>query len=138
MHGITLPARQALWVLDVAHNKDGMAQVHRQLSEMKFDRLHLVFGMVRDKDVTAVLDLLPQADHYYFTQAHIPRALPVSDLAAAAEAKGIAGASFANVNDALDAALVQAGTNDLILVCGSIFLVAEVEKERIAQPAAKV
>jgi dihydrofolate synthase / folylpolyglutamate synthase len=125
---------QPLVVLDVAHNKDGMAQVHRQLAEMTYSKLHLVFGMVRDKDVAAVLDLVPAADHYYFTQAHIPRALPASELALAAESKGLKGALFNNVNDALQEALAAAAAHDLILVCGSIFLVAEVEKERFSAP----
>jgi dihydrofolate synthase/folylpolyglutamate synthase len=126
---------EPLLVLDVAHNKEGMAQVRRQLSEMSFERLHLVFGIVRDKDVASVVDLLPRADHYYFTQAHIPRALPVAELTEAAAGTGVSASAFEEVNSAVAAALGAAGPRDVILVCGSIFLVAEVDKVRFAKPA---
>ncbi|GAB4091894.1 bifunctional folylpolyglutamate synthase/dihydrofolate synthase [Flaviaesturariibacter terrae] len=122
-----------LLVLDVAHNKDGLEQLRRQLRELRYRRLHLVFGMVRDKEADSILPLLPKADHYYFTQAHIPRALPLPELLEAARAAGIAGEGFEHVNDAIDAALAAAGPDDLLLVCGSIFVVAEVARDRFAQ-----
>jgi dihydrofolate synthase/folylpolyglutamate synthase len=115
-------------VLEVAHNEDGIQKMLQHVSELTFDTLHLVIGMVKDKEVEKVLQLLPQTADYYFTQANIPRALPAEDLQAKAAAQGLNGAVFKNVNSALDAAKKVAGTNDLIIVCGSIFLVAEVTK----------
>ncbi|RYD94577.1 MAG: bifunctional folylpolyglutamate synthase/dihydrofolate synthase [Sphingobacteriales bacterium] len=122
-----------LLVLDVAHNKDGLEQLKKQLRELIYGQLHLVFGMVRDKEAESVLPLLPKADAYYFTQAQIPRALPVDELATTAHNTGLIGGSYTNVNEAVEAALAAAGPDDLVLVCGSIFLVAEVDKQRFAQ-----
>ncbi|RYY40706.1 MAG: bifunctional folylpolyglutamate synthase/dihydrofolate synthase [Chitinophagaceae bacterium] len=124
---------EPLLVLDVAHNKDGIAQLRAQLGTLSYDRLHLVFGMVRDKEPATILPLLPQASFYYFAQAQIPRALPASELATAAAAASINGAAFESVNDAVASALATAGANDLVLVCGSIFLIAEVDRERFTQ-----
>ncbi|MEI6949379.1 folylpolyglutamate synthase/dihydrofolate synthase family protein [Paraflavisolibacter sp. H34] len=116
-------------VLEVAHNEDGMRQMLQHLQLISYDRLHLVFGMVKDKDITSVLKLLPKEATYYFTQADIPRALDGPSLQAEASVYQLQGETYANVNDALGAALSAAGANDLILVCGSIFLVAEVSEE---------
>ncbi|HEY1021657.1 MAG TPA: cyanophycin synthetase, partial [Flavisolibacter sp.] len=115
-------------VLEVAHNEDGVQKMLQHVAELSFDTLHLVLGMVKDKEVEKVLQLLPRSAHYYFTQADIPRALPAEDLQAKAAAQELHGAVFKNVNMALDAAKKAAGANDLIIVCGSIFLVAEVTK----------
>ena len=86
--------------------------------------------MVKDKDVNAVLSLLPKKANYYFTQSHIPRALPVSELASKGNAFGIMGSQFENVNIALQAANKNAAPNDLILVIGSVYLVAEVDRSQ--------
>ncbi|RYZ44418.1 MAG: bifunctional folylpolyglutamate synthase/dihydrofolate synthase, partial [Chitinophagaceae bacterium] len=113
-------------VLEVAHNPDGMQQMLAHLEELSFDSLHIVIGMVKDKEINTVLQLLPSSALYYFTQADIPRALPAEDLQQKAASLGLEGAVFANVNTALDAAKNSAAKNDLVIVCGSIFLVAEV------------
>jgi dihydrofolate synthase/folylpolyglutamate synthase len=120
-------------VLDVAHNRDGLAQIKLQLQEEKYSRLHLVFGMVRDKEAASTFPLLPSADFYYFTQAHIPRALPAQELADAARKASLKGDSFEDVNEAVEAALQNAHADDFVLVCGSIFVVAEVDKKRFTQ-----
>jgi dihydrofolate synthase/folylpolyglutamate synthase len=78
--------------------------------------------------VQAVLELLPKNAMYYFTQSHIPRALPVAELAAQAKAIGLNGPSFEDVNIALSDAKKNANQQDLILVIGSVFLVAEVDR----------
>lgn len=124
---------EPLLVLDVAHNKDGLEQLRQQLRTLRYKKLHLVFGMVRDKEPATILPLLPKADRYYLTQAHIPRALPVEELGQAAQAMGIDGKQFADVNSAIEAALEAAGPDDLVLACGSIFVIAEVAKKRFAQ-----
>jgi dihydrofolate synthase/folylpolyglutamate synthase len=113
-------------ILDVAHNADGLKQVAEQIELSTFNVLHIVIGMVKDKDVKASLALLPKYARYYFTKAQLPRALPENELAAMAESNGLTGQAFATVKDALNAAKQHAGTEDMILVCGSVFVIAEV------------
>ena len=114
-------------VLDVAHNVDGIKQIVEQLETSNYHHIHIVMGMVKDKDVEHVLALLPTTASYYFTNAQIPRALEAESLKHKAESIGLIGNSFADVNIALQNALQHAETNDLILVCGSVFVVGEVE-----------
>jgi dihydrofolate synthase/folylpolyglutamate synthase len=113
-------------ILDVAHNVDGITELVKQLEITNHHALHIVTGMVKDKDIDKVLSLLPQNAHYYFTQAQIPRALPAKDLQQLAEKYGLKGSEFPNVNLAIREALAQSKKEDLILVCGSVFLVGEV------------
>lgn len=115
-------------VLEVAHNPDGISQMLLHLKQISFDQLHIIIGMVKDKDITSILNMLPQDAQYYFTQAGIPRALDADDLKEQAAGCGLKGTSYNNVNLALEKALKKAGKNDLVLVCGSIFLVAEVKR----------
>jgi dihydrofolate synthase / folylpolyglutamate synthase len=124
-----------LVILEVAHNKDGIEQMLKHLQNLDYKSLHLVVGMVKDKDATPVLEMLPQDAHYYFTQAHIPRALPGKELQTKAASFSLKGNVYENVNEALQDALTKASIDDLIIVCGSIFLVAEVNKESILQQA---
>jgi dihydrofolate synthase/folylpolyglutamate synthase len=120
-------------ILDVAHNEDGIRQVVTQLELMDFDDLHIVMGMVKDKDITRVLALLPPVARYYFTNATIPRALPAEELKAAAAAFGLEGKTFSDVNSAIKAARQHAKSKSLILVCGSVFLVGEVNTTEFSQ-----
>ena len=113
-------------VLDVAHNEDGIRQLLRQIEVTDHEELHIVLGMVNDKDISRVLALLPAQARYYFTRAQIPRALSENELAARAGAAGLKGQSYPTVAEALTAAKNHARPKDLILVCGSIFVVAEV------------
>ncbi len=113
-------------VLDVAHNEDGIRQLLRQIEVTDHEELHIVLGMVNDKDISRVLALLPAQARYYFTRARIPRALSENELAARAGAAGLKGQSYPTVAEALAAAKNHARPKDLILVCGSIFVVAEV------------
>lgn len=115
-------------VLEVAHNREGMEQMLLHLQQLRFNRLHIVLGMVKDKDVDQSLSLFPKNASYYFTQAHIPRALDAGILRNKAAAFSLEGNFYGDVNTALNEALKQASANDLIIVCGSIFLVAEVER----------
>jgi len=113
-------------VLDVAHNEDGIRQLLRQIEVTDHEELHIVLGMVKDKDISRVLSLLPAQGHYYFTRAQIPRALPENELAAQAAAAGLKGLPYPTVADALAAAKSHARPKDLVVVCGSVFVVAEV------------
>lgn len=113
-------------VADVAHNEQGMQMLLQQLELTTYNHLHIVTGMVADKEVDKVLSLMPRQAYYYFTQASIPRALPAKDLRIKAEQFELYGDVFANVNEAIAAAKQKAHRDDLILVCGSVFLVGEI------------
>ncbi len=120
-------------VLDVAHNEAGMQQLLKQMAtlqkEIGFEKIHMVIGMVKDKDIDKVLGLLPPAYHYYFTQAQLPRAMPYAELKAKAGKFNLSGEAFPTPDIALEYARSIASENDLIIVCGSVFVVAEVSLE---------
>lgn len=119
-------------VMDVGHNEDGVKQIVAQLKENSYNQLHIIIGMVKDKEIEKVLALLPTEAIYYFTKAHIPRALPETDLQKRASAFQLQGGEFENVNIAISTALQNATADDLILVCGSVFLVGEVDVKSIS------
>lgn len=116
-------------VLDVAHNEDGMKQLLQQLHIIRepLAAARIVLGMVKDKEVSKVLSLLPDNATYYFSHAHIPRAMPHAELRERAAGFGLHGESYDDVNEALKAARQDAAEEDVIIVCGSVFLVAEVD-----------
>ena len=118
-------------ILDVAHNEHGIHALLDQLKSLYFNELHIITGMVKDKDVDAVLKLLPQQAKYYYTQSHIPRALSAEALAEKGNHFGLNGGVYENVNFAIAEAKKNANPQDLILVIGSIFLVAEVDRSLI-------
>lgn len=114
-----------LCICDTGHNEAGIRQVTAQLARTPHQRLHVVFGVVNDKDVTAMLGLLPKDALYYFTKASVPRALPEEVLAEKAAAFGLRGQCYATVAEARQAALAAAADDDLIYIGGSNFIVAE-------------
>jgi len=115
-------------VLDTGHNIGGIQYIVRQLQAEKYEQLHIVFGMVNDKDVSSVLALLPKNARYYFTQAAIPRALDAELLAEQAQGFGLQGHFFSTVPAAFSAAKQNVTKNDMIFVGGSAFVVADVLK----------
>ncbi len=115
-----------LIVCDTGHNPDGITWLMKQIKSVPFNRLHMVIGFVKDKDVSAILQLLPKTATYYFTNAAIPRALEANKLANLAGEYGLQGSFYFNVKQALEAAKANASTNDFIFVGGSTFVVAEV------------
>jgi dihydrofolate synthase/folylpolyglutamate synthase len=119
-------------VLDVAHNEQGISQVLSHVNQLQIAhpslRIHWIMGMVKDKDIHGVLSLLPDTFQYYFTQAHLPRALPAAELQQMASEQSLRGHAFGNVNDALETAMQVANKQDIIIVCGSVFVVGEVDK----------
>ncbi|MBA2328495.1 MAG: bifunctional folylpolyglutamate synthase/dihydrofolate synthase [Flavisolibacter sp.] len=123
--------KEPLIVLEVAHNEDGIQQMLKHINELSFQNLHIIFGIVKDKDTEAILQLFPPQAKYYFTQADIPRALPANELKSIADNLNLTGEVFINVNEALQNVLSVAGKEDVIIVCGSIFLIAEVDIEKI-------
>ncbi len=124
-----------LVILDVAHNVDGVKQLVQQTEVTDHRQLHIILGMVKDKEVEKVLQLLPKEANYYFTKAQIPRALSEEELAVKAAVAGLRGESWSEVNAALKAALLKAHSDDLIIVCGSVFLVGEVQPVKSARVA---
>jgi dihydrofolate synthase/folylpolyglutamate synthase len=114
-------------VVDVAHNVAGIQTLLAQIKLVNHQQLHIVFGMVKDKDIDSVLALLPTQATYYFTQAQIERAIDATELQQKASEHSLAGNVFAHVNEAIAAAQKQAQVTDLIVVCGSVFLVGEIE-----------
>lgn len=113
-------------ICDTGHNVAGIKEVIQNIRETRFDHLHMVIGMVKDKDISAVLALLPKDAQYYFTQPALERALPATELKAKAEPLGLTGLAFQNVQDALASAKANAAVEDLIFIGGSTFTVAEV------------
>jgi len=119
-------------ILDVAHNEHGVKALLDQLATLHYNELHIITGMVKDKDVEAVLKLLPKKATYYFTQSHIPRALSCAELSDKGNSLGLVGECYENVNLAIAEANKNANPQDLILVIGSVFLVAEVSRNLVS------
>jgi dihydrofolate synthase / folylpolyglutamate synthase len=115
-----------LVLLDSAHNRDGLTLLFSELEKHDFAHWHLVFGTVSDKDISPIIDLLPSGAAYYFAKADVPRGLDASVLQAHCATRGLQGQAFSSVAEAFAAAHRAAGQEDLVLVCGSIFVVAEV------------
>jgi len=115
-----------LTIADVAHNVDGVRVVRRMLECQPYERLHIVLGMVNDKDLSRVLAELPKAATYYFCKADIPRGLDAATLLDSAKDHGLIGTTHPSVSEAFQAATRAASMNDLVLVTGSVFVVAEV------------
>jgi dihydrofolate synthase/folylpolyglutamate synthase len=114
-----------LVVCDAGHNVDGISKVVRQLEALGKENVHIVWGMVDDKDVTGMLSLLPKNARYYFTKAEIPRAMNEKRLKETALSFGLRGEAWGDVRSAIDAAKKNASDNDLIFIGGSTFVVAE-------------
>ena len=115
-----------LVVLDVAHNIDGIQQLVNQIKTSSYKNLHIIFGMVKDKEIEKVLNILPKEAFYYFTKAQIPRALPENELLKRAKKYHLNGNAFNEVNEALKTAMGNALPEDMIIICGSVFVVGEV------------
>ena len=113
-------------IIDVAHNEDGFKAIVQQLELTTYHHLRIVIGMVKDKEIDHILSLLPKTAIYYFTRSQIPRALPESELAGKGKEAALKGQHYPEVNAALKDALSHADKDDLILVCGSVFVVGEV------------
>ncbi len=114
-----------LIICDTGHNEDGIKMVLQNLSRYNYKQLHIVLGVVNDKDIIKILKLLPKDAVYYFCKASIPRALNEKELQASATNVGLNGKVFSTVTEALDKAKKQAKLNDLIFVGGSTFTVAD-------------
>ncbi|MBC6989982.1 bifunctional folylpolyglutamate synthase/dihydrofolate synthase [Hymenobacter sp. BT491] len=124
----TVLGQRPLVICDTGHNEAGLRLVMAQLSRIPKQQLHIVLGVVNDKDVTKMLTLLPTEAMYYFCQANIPRALPATELAQRAAAVGLHGTAYGPVMAAVRAARAAATAEDVVFIGGSTFVVAEVEE----------
>lgn len=120
-----------LTICDTGHNVPGWIYLSQQLKSVKCDKMHIVFGMVDDKDIQGVMDLLPQNATYYFTKANNKRAVSENVLKLYAQGKGLQGESYPDVKSAYDAAKGAAQINDFVFVGGSSYVVAELLKNCI-------
>ena len=115
-----------LIICDIGHNEEGIKKITQQIAELHFNKLLFVFGVVKDKNIDAILSLLPEKAQYYFCQANIDRAMEVEELTKKAIKSGLKGAAHTSVKQALETAEKNATKDDLIFVGGSAFVVAEV------------
>ncbi|MEP0305388.1 MAG: bifunctional folylpolyglutamate synthase/dihydrofolate synthase, partial [Maribacter dokdonensis] len=113
-------------ICDTAHNKDGLSYVLEQLKNQEFDTLHIVIGVVKDKNITDILPLFPKNAVYYFCKPKIFRGLDENILARQFYDLNFKGEIYKSVNKAFKTAKKQAKKSDLIYVGGSNFVVAEV------------
>lgn len=118
-----------LTICDTAHNTGGLQYIFRHLASLPHRHLHLVLGMVSDKDVDGVLSMLkaqiPSPYSIYFTQASVRRAMPADELAKKAEAHNLHGTIYNNVESAFISAKANAEADDIIYIGGSTFVVAD-------------
>jgi len=112
-------------ICDTGHNPAGVAAIVTQLEQIPHRNLHMVWGMVNDKDATAILRLLPRNAHYYFTPSSVPRSMDPKALVSLAMAHGLQGSAHESVKAAYTAAREAAATEDLVFTGGSTFVVAD-------------
>jgi len=119
-------SRTPLTICDTAHNEDGLREVMSMIRQTPHDGLHIVLGVVEDKELGSLLKMLPENATYYFCKADIPRGLDADTLKEKALEQGLNGETYPSVASALSAAQGKAGKKDLVFVGGSTFTVAEV------------
>jgi dihydrofolate synthase/folylpolyglutamate synthase len=112
-------------ICDTAHNADGIRAVLLQVKEMPYKRLHMIIGFVSDKDVKEILRFMPESALYYFVRLTVPRTMDQDQLASAAYQYGLKGQSFGHISAAYEKVKENAGKDDLVIITGSNFLVAD-------------
>ena len=117
--------KKPLTIFDSAHNEGGLRELKKGIAGSQYRQLHLVYGTVGDKDISTNLSLLPKNAHYYFCNANLPRALDAVKLQEQAAKFKLKGDAYSSVSKALKNARKNASKKDLILVTGSVFVVAE-------------
>ncbi len=110
---------------DTGHNKAGIQYIVEQLSKKSYRQLHIIIGMVNDKDISGVLNILPKEATYYFTKASVSRALDENEVKRLAEKSGLEGKAYPSVQKAFEAANASAHPDDFIFIGGSTFIVAD-------------
>lgn len=117
--------KKPLTIADTGHNEAGIKEVVKQIEITPYKKLHIVFGVVNDKDVSGILKLMPKNATYYFCKANLPRAMDEKELAQKALNAGLKGSVYASVKQAVSATQANAKQGDLIFIGGSTFVVAE-------------
>lgn len=115
-------------ICDTAHNQAGIERVVTQIRQIPFNKLHMVWGVSGDKDLSSILPLLPADAYYYFTRADLPRSMDAEQLCNEAGKSGLQGRAFPSVEEAYKAAEQDADAGDLIFTGGSTFVVADLLK----------
>jgi dihydrofolate synthase/folylpolyglutamate synthase len=113
-------------ICDTAHNAHGLEIVMKQIQKQKFKQLHIVLGVVNDKDLDSILPLFPKKTFFYFCKPNISRGLEATSLKQTAESYGLIGVVCNSVSEAYILARLEANEDDLIYVGGSTFVVAEI------------
>lgn len=121
-------SQSPLVIADVSHNEDGLNSLFDQLKKKCKGTIHLIFGTVKDKELTPIFKSFPNNIKAYWTESNVPRSLNVEELAIQAIFSGIEGECFKNVNEAISQAKEKVQPDDLILITGSTFVVAEVDE----------
>ena len=120
-----------LTICDTGHNVPGWQYLSKQLKSINCNHMHIVFGMVDDKDIHGVMELLPKNATYYFTKASTKRAVSENVLKLYAQGIGLEGECYTDVKSAYDAAKAAADNNDFVFVGGSSYVVADLLKNCI-------
>ena len=113
-------------ICDTAHNREGLSLIIKQLNTVSYDQLHIVLGVVDDKNLDTILPLFPKNATYYFCKPNVVRGLEEEELKQKASQYSLVGQTYSSVNKAYKKSLIAAAKNDLIFVGGSTFVVAEV------------
>ena len=113
-------------ICDTAHNKEGLSIVLNQLKKEHYKKLHIVLGVVLDKNLAAILPMFPEEANYYFCKPNIPRGLSEAILQEKALNFDLIGEKYSSVKEAFKSALLNANQEDTIYVGGSTFVVAEI------------
>ena len=113
-------------ICDTAHNREGLKIVMNQLQNEEYNNLHIVFGVVNDKDLDSIIDLLPNNAKYYLSKPNISRGLDVNILKQYFNDNSLVSESYNSVNEAYKMALKKANPEDVIYIGGSTFVVAEI------------
>ena len=121
-------SEKPLIIADTGHNEAGIAVIISELQQIAHTQLHIVWGMVEDKEVAHILELLPTAAIYYFVEPDIPRGLPAADLGKLAGQYNLQGSVYDSVAAGIHAAKQRANEEDCIFIGGSTFVVAEIDE----------
>ena len=121
-------AQHPLTICDTGHNVAGWKYLSRQIAQQQCDTLHIIFGMVDDKDIDTVMSMLPKNAKYYFTKAETHRAINETALKEKATVQGLSGNTYPSVSQAYNAAKNNAQNNDFVFIGGSSYIVADLLK----------
>lgn len=117
-------------IIDTGHNIGGWEYIAKQLQRIidENKKLHIIFGVAADKEISTILSLLPKSAFYYFTQATVKRSLPVQELMKKATPYISTASAYTTVSQAYTAAIKHANAEDVIFIGGSTFVVADLLK----------